>query len=173
MYVRLFQRNFTWISKDKIVYDQISTDLSEYIEELFDASFIMDEESIDSIEEIVYLLKLPKLKELAKNCHISNSSQSSKLKHEFIKHIINHFKSQKSLKFFVKSKEIAGANSKNSASDTRKCQFMVQSKKILGKCYKLNKEIRSVFVRILMLYSLSHTHSNEPNSEKDSGQETL
>lgn len=135
----------------------------------------MDEDSIDSIEEIVYLLKLPKLKELAKNCHISNSSQSTKLKHEFIKHVINHFKSQKSLKFFVKNKEMSKNSSQKIAgpTDASKCQFMVQSKKILGKCYKLNKEIRSVFVRILMLYSLSHTHSNEPNSEKDSGQETL
>lgn len=138
----------------------------------------MDEDSIDSIEEIVYLLKLPKLKELAKNCHISNSSQSTKLKHEFIKHVINHFKSQKSLKFFVKNKEMSKNSTQSGGvsagpTDTRKCQFMVQSKKILGKCYKLNKEIRSVFVRILMLYSLSHTHSNEPNSEKDSGQETL
>lgn len=120
----------------------------------------------------MYLLRLPQLKELAKECNVINPSQTTKIRSEFIRLILNHFGRQKSLKFFLKDKEIS--NSQNSiAVNASTTHFMKLSKQKLGKVYKLKKEIRSVFVRILMLYALSSTHNMDPAKEKDCGQETL
>ena len=172
MYVRLFQRRFKWIHEEKINYDHLAEDLKPNLNELLDKGFIVDENEIDSYEEIMYLLKTPQLKELAKECNVLNPSQTTKIRHEFIRLILDHFGRQKSLKFFLKDKEIS--NSQNGiAVKASTTHFMKLSKQKLGRVYKLQKEMRSVFVRILMLYALSSTHNNDPTKDKDSGQETL
>ncbi len=120
----------------------------------------------------MYLLQLSQLRDLAKECNVSNSSRSVKLKSEFIRLILDHFSKQKSLKFHLKDKEIT--NSQNCLKvNSNKSHFMSRCKKVLGKCYKLEKERRSVFVRVLMLYALSATHTFDPSKNTDSGQETL
>lgn len=134
--------------------------------------FVLDETSLETYEEIIYLLKLPQLKELAKTCRVTGGPmQSVKLRSEFIKLILQHFKSQKSLKFHLKSKELSSV--RNSPSkDPSKSQFMNQCKKILGKCFKLEKNTRDVFVRVLLLFSLASSHHNDPNKQ-ESGQQQL
>ncbi len=134
-------------------------------------SFMVDQNSIDTFEEIVYLLKLPQLKELSKMCHVtSKSSQNSIIRSEYIKLILNHFKSQQNdIKFYLKAKQ---TNNNDNKTNNNNSQFMKHCKKILGKCYKLNKMKRNVFVRILMLYSLSSTYQIDPN-RKDDGQQAL
>ena len=185
MFVRLFQRKFKWIPSDNIAYDRISKDLKPHLDELLNETFLIDENAIDTYEEIIYLFKLPQLKELAKLCHVVNISQTVKLRSEFIKLILQHFKTQKCLKFHLKSKELDKIPKENSVIDLtdtarlskdneikNKPQFMNQCKKILGKCFKINKNVRNVFVRMLMLYSLSSTHHLDP-SKQDSGQQQL
>lgn len=117
---------------------------------------------------MIYLLKLPQLKELAKICHVVNLTQTVKLRSEFIKLILQHFKTQKSLKFNPK---IISPKREVQSSSNRP-HFMLQCKKILGKCFKLSQEIRDVFVRILMLFSLSSTVYVDPN-RKDNAQQNL
>ena len=99
LYVRLFQRKFKWIPFDNINYERISLNMEPLLKELLKKSFLIDENTIDSYEEIIYQLKLPQLKELTKTCHIGNLSQGVKLRSDFIKLILNHFKTQKCLKF--------------------------------------------------------------------------
>ena len=99
-------------------------------------------------------------------CHVINLTQTAKLRSEFIKLILQHFRTQKSLKFNKKSPQ------KEINSSSPKPHFMLQCKKILGKCYKLNQDTRDVFVRILMLFSLSSTCYFDPN-KKDNAQQNL
>ena len=166
LYVRLFQRKFKWFNNEDITYDNISLDLSENLDELIKESFLIDQNSIDSYEEIVHLLKLPQLKELAKTCHVLNLTQNIKRRIDLVKAILQHFKTQKSIKshFFGKKNQ--------NPSESQAPQYMVHCKKILGKCFKLEKKVRGVFVRILMLYSLSSTNHIDP-SKNDSGQQNL
>jgi hypothetical protein len=170
LYVRLFQRKFKWHCLENISYERISANLEDNLQELLDSSFLIDEACIDTYEEIIYLLKLPQLKELAKSCHILNQTQT-KARPDFIKLLLQHFKSQKYLKFSSNSKEKSPAKP-NAAAAASSSHFMNQCKKILGKCYKLEKTSRSVFVRILLLYSLSSSYHNDQNNE-ESGQQKL
>lgn len=160
LYVRLFQRKFKWLPFENINYEHISTDLTEYLNELLNNSFLIDESSISTYEEIIYLFRLPQLKELAKTCHITSLSSNQSNKTEIIKLILQHFKTQKSLMFnFSSNKNI---NSKPN--------YMIQCKKVLGKCFKLNKSIRGVFVRALILFSLSSSYIADLNN---TGQQQL
>ena len=165
LYVRLFQRKYKWISLENIIYDHISRDLKPILSELSNESFLIDEHTIDSYEEIIYLLKLPQLKELAKTCHVVNLSQTVKIRSEFIRLILNHFKTQKSLVFNAKPE----TTTTKSASHLH---FMNHCKKALGKCYKLNKNVRDVFVRVLILHSLSSS-GHLDTTKNDSGQQQL
>jgi hypothetical protein len=168
LYVRLFQRKFKWHNIENINYDKISNNLSNLLNELLSEQFLIDEESIDSYDEVLYQLKLPQLKELAKMCHVTNIGQVTS-RADLVKALLQHFKTQKSLKqhFFSLNKTKAIPN-----EDIKKSQFMMNCKKLLGKCYKLNKIVRDVFVRILTLYSLSSANHIDPN-KKDSGQQQL
>ena len=50
---------------------------------------------------------------------------------------------------------------------------MKQCKTVLGKSYKINKEYSDVFIRILMLYSLSTTSHVDLTNGKEMGQQLL
>jgi hypothetical protein len=172
--VRLFQRKHKWISIENINYEKISSDLAPNFSELIEQEFLLDESAIASYEEALYMLKLPQLKELVKTCHISTMSQSVKLRSEFIKLILQHFKTQKGIMFNLKTKNSDHSTdsallSNESIANTK---FMQHCKRILGKCYKLCKQIKDVFVRILMLYSLTSTHHLDMSSQ-ESGKQQL
>lgn len=164
LYVRIFQRKFNWIKPDNIKYDQISVDLSSNLAELGEKKLLVDESTIDTYEELVSLFKLPELKELAKHFHILTPSQNVKGRGDLIKQIIQHFKTQKSLKFNKHQSSENGGINKN---------FMDKCKRLLGKCWKLDKAKRDVFIRILMLYNLSSTYHSDSNRGNDSGQHQL
>lgn len=173
--MRLFQRKFKWNCLEQISYEQIASDLTEYLDELTRASFLVDESSISTYEEIIYLFKLPQLRDLAKVCHVGGGGQAhmSKNRSEFIKLILQHFKSQKMLKFHVDTKQTSRGDQACVVHESpSKRHFMSQCKKLLGKCWKLEKHARNLFGRILTLYSLSSTHSSDPN-KKESGQQQL
>lgn len=178
LYVRLFQRKFKWHCLDQMKYEQIGSDLLEWLEELTRASFLIDETSIDTYEEIIYLFKLPQLKELARVCNVGNGSKANatKTRYDFIGLILQHFKSQRMLKFHLKSSSNSSTTSPSKTSQAAdlltKRNFMNQCKKLLGKCWKLETESRNVLGRILTLYSLSSTHGSDPN-KKESGQQQL
>lgn len=157
----------------------MGVDLSEFLDELTCKQFLVDETSINTYDEIVYLFKLAQLKELAKVCHVGGANQTTRA--ELIRSILSHFKSQKSISFSqlnssnkdkdrrLRSQQVVRDES---SSPPKSQHFMGQCKKILGKCWKLEKEARNVFGRILALYSLSSTYNSDPN-KKESGQQQL
>ena len=163
LYVRLFQRKFKWIQNSNMNYENISNNLETHLDELKNQSFLIDENSIETYEEITDLLKLPQLKQLVKQFHIVNA-QGFTRRVDYINAIIKHFKTQKRLNFT--NKTIVENDSLVNA------KYMAYCKGLLGKCYKLDKNIRDVFVRILMLYSLTSTHHMDQKS-LDSGQQQL
>lgn len=162
LYVRLFQRKFKWHSLDNINYERIAKDLSSFLDELKQNEFIIDDSALDTYEEIIYLFKIPQLKELIRLCHISVVQTN---KTEMIRAILQHFKTQKSVKshFFKKSQD-------DQTNNGTTPNYMLQCKKILGKCFKLDKNVRSIFVRTLILYSLSSSYQSDPNN---AGQQQL
>ena len=162
LYVRLFQRKFKWHSIENIKYERISTDLNPFLDELKKNEFLIDETSITTYEEIIYLFKIPQLKELIRICHMS-VAQSNKT--EMIRSILQHFKTQKSVRSHFFKNRLDGPPQSDSTSN-----YMVQCKKILGKSFKLEKNVRSIFVRVLILYSLSSSYQSDPNN---AGQQQL
>ena len=163
LYVRLFQRKFKWIQISNMSYENISVNLEAYLEELKLHSFVRDENSIETYEEITELLKLPQLKQLVKQYHISNA-QGYTRRIDYINAILKHFKTQKRLNFTTKT---ASEN-----ENVINSKYMKYCKELLGKCYKLDKTFRDVFVRILMLYALTSTHHMDQKS-LESGQQQL
>ena len=146
-------------------YENISINLDPYLHELKNNNFLHDESQIETYEEIIDLLKLPQLKQLAKQFHVVNTLNLTR-RVDLINTIIKHFKTQKRLNF-VNTK--AAIKETQSLVDTK---YMIYCRNLLGKSYKLDKTTRDVFVRILMLYSLTSTHHMEQNS-LDSGQKQL
>ncbi len=164
----MFQRKFKWHNIENISYDKISNNMLNLLDELLSEQFLINEDSIESYEEVLYQLRLPQLKELAKISHVTNIGQITS-RVDLIKTLLQHFKTQKNLKqhFFSLNKNKSMQN-----EDIKKSQFMMNCKKVLGKCYKLNKIVRDVFVRILTLYSLS-SDSHIDSNKKDSGQQQM
>ena len=153
--------------------EHISSNLKPYTDELYEKKFLIDESAIQTYEEIISLFKLPQLKELAKQFHIGNGSKIVTLRSEFIKLILQHFKTQKSLKFHVSCKKLKNEENNVYTEQNVNKNFMFHCKKILGKCFKLDKASRDVFIRILMLYNLSSTFYSDARKGNDSGQHQL
>lgn len=144
-------------------YENISSNIVPYLEELEINNFLINENTIDTYEEIIDLLKLPQLKQLVKQYRIGAGQTLSKL-NDYKIAILKHFKTQKGLNFFKSQKSV------DETSNQLKSNYMSYCKNLLGKCFKLDKNTRDVFVRVLMLYSLSSTHHVD---HLDSGQQQL
>lgn len=190
----MFQRKQTWHTIDSINYLEKSNDenpnessiigeiISEPIkakteaclDELVNEKFLFDSSQIDSYEEILDLLKMPQLKQLVKECHIKNVNQKISVRSEYVQLILDHFRNQKSLfslkSFFVSQDTKTTANKSQQQTNPT---FMKHCKKILGKCYKMNKELSDTFIRVLMLYSLSTTNHVDLMNGKEMGQQLL
>ncbi len=162
--MRLFQRKYKWIQNSNMNYENISSNLEPYLEELRGNSFLIDESSIESYDEIIDLLKLPQLKQIFKQFHVVSPKNMTR-RIDYVNAILKHFKTQKRINFNKAALVDAIENAANS-------KYMIYCKNLLGKSFKLNKNIRDVFVRILMLFSLSSTqHMDQHNV--DSGQQPL
>lgn len=145
------------------------------LDELVNEKFLFDASQIESYEEILDLLKLPQLKQLAKECHVKNVNQKISVRSEYVQLILDHFRNQKSL-FSLKSFFVNQDKSKSQQEQTKSQvnpTFMKHCKKILGKCYRINKEFSDTFIRILMLYSLSTTNHVDLMNGKEMGQQLL
>jgi hypothetical protein len=157
LYVRLFQRKYQWIHLSNINYENIGIEVQSLLDELCEKNFLINESSLTIYEQILSLLKLPQLKQLQKKFKLNTQASSRK---DIIKLLIEQSTNQKGLSFLK-------INLNN-----HKSYYLKESKALLGKCYKLQDNIRQVFVRVHMLYSLSSTHHLDQNSF-DSGQKSL
>lgn len=86
LYVRLFQRKFSWIKTNKLDYEEIAADLVPVIGELTQAGFLQTESELQELPEVLELLSAPELKTLAKTFHLANpNGQKQQLVETFLK----------------------------------------------------------------------------------------
>ncbi|XP_070000546.1 fanconi-associated nuclease 1 [Penaeus vannamei] len=149
LYVRLFQRKIKWNKASKIEYKDIcdAEDTMLYIKELTYANFLLNETEMTGLEEVLAILSSEELHGLCKEMKIRSSGK----KEELVSNLIKFTKQQKSI--FSAFKKTANQDS----------VVLKRAKAILGHCCLVNKEVRRVFMRVLMLYGLPR------NDEEDEG----
>ncbi|KAK7073069.1 Fanconi-associated nuclease 1 [Halocaridina rubra] len=149
LYVRLFQRKVKWNKVSKIEYRDIcdQEDTSLYVNELSYASYLHTEGELNNLEEVLQLLSAEDLKKLCMSLKISPSGT----KENMTKLIIKNTKKQRTI----------------TSESSVKCVVLERAKEILGRCCVINKAVKQIFMRILMLYGLPRY-----DEEDDTGQST-
>ncbi|XP_072038420.1 fanconi-associated nuclease 1-like [Amphiura filiformis] len=150
LYVRLFQRKHAWLRAAKLDYPKIATDLKPVISELQAVNFLQGEKELNDIEKALYLLPAPDVKTLAKSLRVSAGGSSQKS--ELVPALLKHSRQQRSI-FNVNMQQVV----------------MNKVRGLLGSCIRLNNEPRTVFSRILLLFSLA---VNTEDEEQASGGQT-
>ncbi|KAF6738877.1 Fanconi-associated nuclease 1 [Oryzias melastigma] len=145
LYVRLFQRKLKWLQVNKLEYDEISKDLGPVAQELAQSGFLQTENDLEDLEEALDLLPAPELKTLAKTFHLASSGTQ---KQQIVDGLLRLSK-QKS--FF------SLASSQNKVGDV----ILKRAKTLAGSCVRLSRGPRTVFSRILLLFSLTETMDEE------------
>ncbi|XP_019627245.1 PREDICTED: fanconi-associated nuclease 1-like [Branchiostoma belcheri] len=145
LYVRLFQRKFSWHRQEKLQYPEIAEDLKPVCQVLVREGFLQNERDLTEVTEVLQHLSAPDLKTLAKSLHIPTTSLP---RAQLVQSILNHGKVQRT---------IFGDGS---------AMILKRARKLLGGCVRLTREARAVFTRVLLLFNLSSTTEEE---EKGSG----
>ena len=70
LYVRLFSRKFQWRRREKIAYDDISTDLAPALTELCSASLLLGIDNLEDLPTLMGLLTQPEVKQIFKESKI-------------------------------------------------------------------------------------------------------
>lgn len=145
LYVRLFQRKFSWIKINKLDYEEIASDLTPVIGELKQAGFLQTESELQDLSEVLELLSAPELKTLAKTFHLVNpSGQKQQLVDTFLK-----LAKQPSVCTWGKNQPGVSA------------VILKRAKDLAGQSLRVCKGPRAVFSRILLLFSLTDSLEDE------------
>ncbi|KAK2492672.1 hypothetical protein MC885_002219, partial [Smutsia gigantea] len=145
LYVRLFQRKFSWIKMNKLEYEEIAPDLTPVIGELKQAGFLQTESELQELSDVLELLSAPELKTLAKTFHLVNpNGQKQQLMDSFLK-----LAKQPSVCTWGKNQPGVGA------------VILKRAKDLAGQSLRICKGPRAVFSRILLLFSLSDSLEDE------------
>ncbi|CAI5793206.1 fanconi-associated nuclease 1 isoform X1 [Podarcis lilfordi] len=152
LYVRLFQRKLSWIKTNKIVYLEIAEDLSSHINELVGTGFLQSEAELKDLSEALDLLSAPELKTLAKVFHLPNpNAQKQQLLEDFLR-----LSKQRS----VFSRNQAGIGN----------VILKRAKDVAGRSVRVHKVPRTVFSRVLLLFSLTDPVEDEEAGSGGQGQ---
>ncbi|XP_013413515.1 fanconi-associated nuclease 1 [Lingula anatina] len=157
LFVRLYGRRHKWIRQAKIVYPKIEKDLSNVLQGLVNAGFILDETHLTDAEETLHNLPAPELRELAKSFKLNFSNQH---RQQIVQQLLQHGKQNTIMNMF-------GGNKGGTAATVVK-----RAKSFLGKCYKVTPEVRAVFNRILTLFSLT-TSATVQDEDSQGAQQQL
>ncbi|XP_004693134.2 PREDICTED: fanconi-associated nuclease 1 [Condylura cristata] len=145
LYVRLFQRKFSWIKMNKLEYAEIASDLTPVIGELKQAGFLQTESELQELSEVLELLSAPELKALAKTFHLVNpNGQKQQLVDAFLK-----LAKQPSVCTWGKNQPGISA------------VILKRAKDLAGPSLRVCRGPRAVFSRILLLFSLTDSLEDE------------
>ncbi|XP_037365999.1 fanconi-associated nuclease 1 [Talpa occidentalis] len=145
LYVRLFQRKFSWIKINKLDYAEIASDLTPVIGELKQAGFLQTESELQELSEVLELLSAPELKTLAKTFHLVNpNGQKQQLVDTFLK-----LARQPSVCTWSKNQPGISA------------VILKRAKDLAGQSLRVCRGPRAVFSRILLLFSLTDSLEDE------------
>ncbi|XP_016055748.1 PREDICTED: fanconi-associated nuclease 1 isoform X2 [Miniopterus natalensis] len=145
LYVRLFQRKFSWIKMHKLEYEEIAADLAPVVGELEQAGFLQTESELQELSEVLELLSAPELKTLAKTFHLVNpTGQKQQLVDALLK-----LARQPSVCTWGKNSPGIGA------------VILKRAKDLAGPSLRVCKGPRAVFSRVLLLFSLADSLEEE------------
>ncbi|XP_022366761.1 fanconi-associated nuclease 1 isoform X1 [Enhydra lutris kenyoni] len=145
LYVRLFQRKFSWIKMNKLEYEEIASDLTPVIGELRQAGFLQTESELQELSEVLELLSAPELKTLAKTFHLVHpNGQKQQLVDTFLK-----LAKQPSVCTWGKNQPGVGA------------VILKRAKGLAGQSLRVCRGPRAVFSRVLLLFSLTDSLEDE------------
>ncbi|XP_028305670.1 fanconi-associated nuclease 1 [Gouania willdenowi] len=148
LYVRLFQRKLKWLQLSKVSYEEINNDLVPTAQELIQAGFLHNESDLEDLEEALDLLLAPDLKALSKTFHLSSSGSH---KQQLIDGLLRLSK-QKCMFSLSSAQSNIGA------------VILRRVKQMAGSCVRLCRSPRSVFCRLLLLFSLTDPEEEEENA---------
>ncbi len=97
LYVRLFQRKWSWILLQQISYDEVFG-IDRALKTLVKEGFLHEGKQIEELEVLLELLHLPQLRKICKQLNIVPKKGTSQKK-DFVQALLNHSK-QKSFKSF-------------------------------------------------------------------------
>uniref|UniRef100_A0A672SDN6 Fanconi-associated nuclease n=1 Tax=Sinocyclocheilus grahami TaxID=75366 RepID=A0A672SDN6_SINGR len=153
LYVRLFQRKLKWLQVSKLEYTEISSDLRPVIQELVACGFLQTESELHDIQEVLDLLPAPELRNLAKTFHLGRGGNGTQ-KQQLVEGLLQLGK-QRSL--FVGQNNTAAV-------------ILKRAKQAAGSCVRLCRRSRTVFSRVLLLFSLTDTLEEEEMGAGGQGQ---
>ncbi|XP_005094132.1 fanconi-associated nuclease 1 [Aplysia californica] len=155
LYIRMFSRKLNWIPLSKLKYPEIAEDLTSSLKELAAVKFIDSDENLTDLGDLLHALSAGDIKSLAKSYHVASTvTQKGQQVQELIK------KSQQST-----ISSMFGAK-KGGVADA----MMKKAKQFISGIYRLRSEVRAVFMRTMMLYSLLDTSGDEENGSGGQGQ---
>lgn len=151
LYVRLFQRKIKWNRVSKIEYRDICDhdDTELYVNELGYANFLHQESEMDDLEEVLQLLSCGELQGFCKQMRISATGK----KEDVVAAL---------LKFSKQQTTITAAFSKQSSG---KSVLLKKARVLMGRCCRVNKNVRQVFMRLFMLYGLPRYDEEEEGGQ--------
>lgn len=152
LYVRLFQRKIKWNRISKVEYREIceKEDTQLYINELSYANFLHQENEMADLEEVLQLLSTGELHELCKQMKLRTAGKKEDLVATLSK-------------FAKQQPTIISAFSKGSKGNSL---LMKRAQACLGHCCLVNKSVRQVFMRVLMLYGLPRYDDDEEGGQQ-------
>ncbi|XP_036211514.1 fanconi-associated nuclease 1 isoform X3 [Myotis myotis] len=145
LYVRLFQRKFSWIKRHKLEYEEIAPDLAPVVGELERAGFLQTESELQELPEVFELLSAPELRTLAKTFRVgSPGGQKQQLAEALLK-----LARQPSVCTWGTSAPGVGA------------VILKRAKDLAGPSLRVCRGPRAVFSRVLLLFSLTDSPEEE------------
>ncbi|XP_023234892.1 fanconi-associated nuclease 1-like [Centruroides sculpturatus] len=142
LFVRLFQRKNKWFRSSKLDYSEIATNIKAVLHNLYINNFLLDVKNIDDVECALNLLTIPELRNLCKMFQIKLFQKGKK---EMIATLIKQGRQNRSIFSFGDITNV----------------LLKRAKSIAGDCYKLYPEAREVFIRVMILFSLTSLIENE------------
>ncbi|XP_076465287.1 fanconi-associated nuclease 1-like [Babylonia areolata] len=155
LFVRLFSRKRAWLPTTKIKYPEIAENLVPCLEELVTANLLSSGEQLDDLDAILGAMSAPDLRTLAKSYHVNLTGQQ---KGQIIQTLVSKSRHKTVASHF--GQKIGGV----------KMAMLKRAKSMLGPVYQLCREVRAVFVRAMMLFSLINTSGDDDNSGGGQGQ---
>ena len=155
LYVRMFQRKHNWLKIGDIKYEEIY-DVAAAFQSLLEAGLLNEGSEVDDLETILNLLSSPDVKKLFKEFGLKSKGTQ---KGDFVSELVKHCKRPSICGFF----KVKTSNSSNPMKDKVKSR----ARQMLGQCYKLADTPRTLFLRIMALYSLSGWWEERENNQSN------
>lgn len=146
LFVRLFQRKNKWLRSNKVDYPEIAADITTALQNLFKNNFLLNSENLNDVECALNLLTIPEIRSLTKSFQIKCFQKGKK---EMINILIKHGKQSRTVYSLGNITNV----------------LLKRAKSAVGECYKLDPIAREIFIRMMILFSLTNfiLNEDEPN----------